>query len=241
MTDSNPSGPHTFPPAPGTIDHSDSARFEGEVDLAAERPATTMHGLRPDGTTKWLVGGLVGGSLLLAGIISLVRGDDDDKEARAPSSEIAAMQRFAAPLDQVMISLELARMEAITAEAVRSMGDAPARRELAHRATPSASPASTSTTASPRNEPTPARTSHPTAVPASSIRDLPVPEAVRADDEEATPPAAEPAEAPPPREPAAEQPSAPAEPPPAADPSAPLPSIGDDDSAEPDDRSSAPS
>src|SRR5689334_15634411 len=111
MSDADPSPGQTqkarpFPSAPGTIDHSDSARFEGEVDMAAERPSTTLHGLRPDGTTKWLVGGLVGGSLLLAAIISMVRGSDDDEATPRNPDVVVLAPQLEAPLVQAMIGLE---------------------------------------------------------------------------------------------------------------------------------------
>src|SRR6185503_6816747 len=105
-------------------------RFEGEVDLAAERPASTVHGLRPDRATRWLVGGLVGGSLLLAAIISVVRGADEPDDAPARNPEVALLApQLEPPLAQAIIALELVRMEAISAHAVRAMLDAPPRRE----------------------------------------------------------------------------------------------------------------
>ncbi|MBC8070532.1 MAG: hypothetical protein IAG13_19530, partial [Deltaproteobacteria bacterium] len=144
MTDPRPNdGPRPFPAAPDSFEESSSARFDAEVDFSSERPASTVHGLRPDGSVKWLVGGLVGGSLLLAGIVTLVRGPDDDDASKPAHSDVAVVDTvLAAPLEQAIIALEPARMEAITAEAVRGMTDKPSRRELARRS------AATPTTAS---------------------------------------------------------------------------------------------
>lgn len=236
MSDADPSPGQTqkarpFPSAPGTIDHSDSARFEGEVDMAAERPSTTLHGLRPDGTTKWLVGGLVGGSLLLAAIVSMVRSSNEDDEAAPRNPDVVLLApQLAAPLTQAIIGLEGVRMDAISAHAVRAMVDAPPHRELARR-TP---PATTTTAVPPREHATPARTTTTTTTsrPATSVRDLPAPQV----------------DAPPPSEPATDvdpPADAPADPPrddaAGAKPPA-LPSVADDDdAAPPDDRSTAPS
>ncbi|HWB80930.1 MAG TPA: hypothetical protein VG755_38470 [Nannocystaceae bacterium] len=236
MSDADPSPGQTqkarpFPTAPGIIDHSDSARFEGEVDLAAERPSTTLHGLRPDGTTKWLVGGLVGGSLLLAAIISMVRGSNDDEPevAQRNPDVVLLAPRLEAPLAQAIIGLEGARMDAISAHAVRAMADAPTRRELARRP-----PTATPTAAPPREHATPARTTTTTSTsrPSTTVRDLPAPQVDAPPPVEPAndidPPADKPAD--PPRDDAA-----------GAKPPA-LPSVSDDDDAAPsDDRSTAPS
>src|SRR5687767_3485914 len=115
MTDPRPNdGPRPFPAAPDSFEESSSARFDAEVDFSSERPASTLHGLRPNGSVKWLVGGLVGGSLLLAGIVTLVRGDDDDddKASKPAHTEVAVVEAvLAAPLEQALIALEPARME----------------------------------------------------------------------------------------------------------------------------------
>lgn len=230
MSDADPSPGQTqkarpYPSAPGTIDHSDSARFEGEVDMAAERPSTTLHGLRPDGTTKWLVGGLVGGSLLLAAIISLVRGSDDDEAAPRNPDVVVLAPRLEAPLVQAIVGLEVVRMDAISAHAVRAMVDAPKRRELARRTPPAAA---TPTAAPPRDHVTPARTTTTTSRSPTSVRDLPAPQVDAPPPSDVDPPAAAPAD--PPRDDAA-----------GAKPPA-LPSVvDDDDAAPPDDRSTAPS
>lgn len=235
-------GPRPFPAAPDSFEESStSARFDAEVDFSSERPASTLHGLRPDGSVKWLVGGLVGGSLLLAGIVTLLRGPDDDEAPKPAHAEVAVVETvLAAPLEQAIIALEPARMQAITAEAVRGMTDKPSRRELARRtaetpstASPVARPAATTpSTSAPRgpaphgSDATPARTVAPTAVP---VRDLPPPPEPDAPREDA--PAGDAADEP------APAPSAPTDDAPAPKPSGDA--AGED--AAPDDRSSAPS
>jgi hypothetical protein len=232
-------GPRPFPAAPDSFEESSSsARFDAEVDFSSERPASTVHGLRPDGSVKWLVGGLVGGSLLLAGIVTLLRGPDDDEASKPARSDVAVVEAvLAAPLEQAIIALEPARMEAITAEAVRGMTDKPIRRELARRPaeTPTTtspavrSPAAAPTTATPRAatpnaDATPARTVAPTAVPVRDLPPPPEPDAPR-EDEPAGDAADEPA------------PSAPADDAPAPKPSSDAPA----EDADAGDRSSAPS
>jgi hypothetical protein len=232
-------GPRPFPAAPDAFDESGSARFDAEIDFSAERPASTMHGPRPTkASVKWLVGGLVGGSLLLAGIISWVRGPDDDPAA-TPSSEVVAVRSvLAAPLEQAIIALESMRMEAITAQTVRAMGDAPPRRELARRVSPTPvtpPPASPSpTAASPGAGATPARTLTPTAVP---VRDLPPPPKLDEPSEEAGAPSDEPPAA----APSGADAPAPSAPHDAAAPSQPRTADDDAPPADPGDRSTAPS
>src|SRR5688500_14641856 len=155
MSEADPKRP--FPSPPESFDRRmDSARFEGgdvdlAVDMASERPSSTLHGLSPDKSTRWLVGGLVGGSLLLAAIVSLVRGDDDDDRASARNPEVVLLApALEAPLGQAIIALELVRMEAISAHAVRAMGDAPTQRELARRA-PVATPSTPAAAGTPRD------------------------------------------------------------------------------------------
>jgi hypothetical protein len=141
MTDPRPNdGPRPFPAAPDSFEESSSSRFDAEVDFSSERPSSTMHGPRPSASVMKLVGGLVGGSLLLAGIVTLIRGDDDDADtqeaavaAKSADVELVAAS-LAAPLEHAIIALEPARMESITASAVRGMTDKPTRRELARRA-----------------------------------------------------------------------------------------------------------
>jgi hypothetical protein len=188
MSEAEESASRPFPSAPGTIDHLESARFEGEVDLAAERPASTIHGLHGDRSTKWLVGGLVGGSLLLAAIISLVRegGDDDDGPARNPDVVMLA-PRLQPSLAQAIIGLEAVRMDAISAHAIRAMGDAKPGHprgagDVARQAPPSTREVATHarTTAKPSGD----RSS-------GSVRELPVPK-VDPPQPPADPPAAAP-------------------------------------------------
>jgi hypothetical protein len=185
------------------IDHSDSARFEGEVDLAAERPASTIHGLHGDRSTKWLVGGLVGGSLLLAAIISLVRDSGDDVEPARNPDVVMLEPRLQPPLAQAIIALEAVRMDAISAHAIRAMGDAKPSRDVARH--PPVAPPST------REVATHARTTAKPSDPHSSgsVRELPVPKV-----DPPQPPADPPADAP--RDDGATH---------------PLPSVSDDDDA----------
>jgi hypothetical protein len=164
----------------------------GAIDVSAERPA---HALSSSRSTRWLVGGLVGGSLLLAGLITLVRGDDD-APASADGVELRAVLRD--PLSATLAALESVRLDAVTVSAVRALGDAPpsppkpTRRPTSDdTATPAATTPKATTSSTDTRAPATARGG---AAPA--IGDLPPPppeEAGRA--EPSSPPPAEPAPA----------------------------------------------
>jgi hypothetical protein len=162
----------------------------GAIDVSAERPA---HALSSSRSTRWLVGGLVGGSLLLAGLITLVRGDDD-APARADGVELRAVLRD--PMSATLAALESVRLDAVTVSAVRALGDAPptppkpTRRPTSDdTATPAATtPKATTSSTDTRAPATPRGNTAP------AIGDLPPPpeEPGRA---EPSPPPAEPAPA----------------------------------------------
>jgi hypothetical protein len=171
----------------------------GAIDVSAERPA---HALSSSRSTRWLVGGLVGGSLLLAGLITLVRGDDD-APARADGVELRAVLRD--PLSATLASLESVRLDAVTVSAVRALGDAPPSPPKATHRSPTrddtATPAATApkATTSSTDPPATPRGSAAPAIGTGAERrgmDLPPPpdeEAGRA--EPSSPPPAEPAPA----------------------------------------------
>lgn len=173
----------------------------GAIDVSAERPA---HGLSNDRGTRWLVGGLVVGSLVLAGLITIIRGDDD-----APSSdggvELRAVLRD--PLSATVAALESVRLDAVTVSAVRALSDAPAQPASTRRSTradDTATPAATTPRATgpsgdaPREEPRNTDAREP-ATPRSSgapaIGDLPPPPPDAAPAEPPSPAPAEPAPA----------------------------------------------
>ncbi|HET6584795.1 MAG TPA: hypothetical protein VFG69_15160 [Nannocystaceae bacterium] len=89
----------------------------GAIDVSAERPS---HGLAPDRSTRWLVLGLVGGSLALAGLITLVRARQDDT---SDGAGVELRASLGDPLRSSMLALESVRLEAIHVSAVRALGD----------------------------------------------------------------------------------------------------------------------
>lgn len=208
-----------------------------EVELSAERPAATMHGLQPNRASRGLAIAAAGGGVL-ALIIALVAGGGGDDEA------VPKLQpQLRSSLDATVAVVEGVRTDAITVAYTRSLAEAP----VARRGKPRGNAAEPST-------PAPVRTTPPTTEPAthastssgathSSSKPHPgsviqsLPAAPAADTPTPEPTAAEPAA--PPAEPAAE---APAEP--AADPKgAPLPGVGDpeDDAPVEDDAPPMPS
>lgn len=183
----------------------------GAIDVSAERPD---HGLATDRSTRWLVGGLVGGSLVLAGIISLFRADDDAPSGR--SGDGVQMQAvFGEPLKASLAAIgQSVRTEAVTTSALRALGETP----VAPVPEPAARRPSTSTA-----EVVPAATTKPAAAssdarggesPSSTtktIDELPPPPPPESGDDGAKPAPA--AEEPAPAEPApTDEPSPPAEP-----------------------------
>jgi hypothetical protein len=179
----------------------------GAIDVSSERPS---HGLAPDRSTRWLVMGLVGGSLVLAGLITLIRGDDDDPSG---GDAIELRASLGDPLRSSMLALEAVRLEAIHVTAVRALGDMPGAPQPTSRkpsrANDGATPAATTPAAS-----TPAsgsRDGHGASTPANDQRvigELPPPPPEEAEPPRGDQPKGDPS---PPAEPA------PAESPPTVD------------------------
>ncbi|MBK6921757.1 MAG: hypothetical protein IPH07_30455 [Deltaproteobacteria bacterium] len=98
-----------------------------EVDLSAERPAATMHGLQPNRASRGLfVAAATGG--LLALVIAMVAGGGDDADA-VPVLE----PQLRASLDSTVAVVEAVRTDAITVAYTRSLAAAPvARRGKPH-------------------------------------------------------------------------------------------------------------
>jgi len=164
----------------------------GAIDVSGERPA---HGLSSDRSTRWLVGGLVGGSLVLAGLITLVRGDDDGPAARGDRIELQAA--LGDPIRASVLALESVRLEAITISTVRALAEGAAEapkstpRRPATRTEDGATPAATTPAAATSGGRSPA-TGRGTAAPTIDQLPPPPPEpaapAAAADDATATPP-----------------------------------------------------
>ena len=161
----------------------------GAIDVSAERPA---HGLSSDRGTRWLVGGLVGGSLLLAGLITVVRGDDDGPAARGDRIELQAA--LGDPIRASVLALESVRLEAITISTVRALADGAAEapkstpRRPVTRTEDGATPAATTPAAATTGGRSPAS---PRGTAAPTIDQLPPPPpepTPTRDDATATPP-----------------------------------------------------
>lgn len=88
------------------------------VDLAGERP--TAHGLRPDRTSRWLGGAMLGTALAVIAIVAAVRSNDDAKDGDAREVPLLEAQ-LAEPLSFAVISLERVRIEWITTEILRTL------------------------------------------------------------------------------------------------------------------------
>ncbi len=178
----------------------------GAIDVSSERPT---HGLSNDRSTRWLVGGLVGGSLVLAGLITILRGDDDVPTG-TDGVELRAVLRD--PLSATVAALESVRLDSVTVSAVRSLGDAkpePPKSAAArstradHSPTPAATtPKATTPSADTRAPATPRGTAAP------AIGDLPPPPPDAAPAEPPSPAPAEPAPAPAESKPAVDAPEA---------------------------------
>lgn len=92
------------------------------VDLADERPSQGAHGLRPDRTSRWLVGAMVGTALAVIAIVTAVRSASDDRGGDEVAREVPLLEaQLAAPLSFAVISLERVRVEWITTEILRTM------------------------------------------------------------------------------------------------------------------------
>lgn len=196
-----------------------------EVDLSAERPAATMHGLQPNRASRGLfIAAAAGG--LLALVIAIVAGGGDDADA-VPVLE----PQLRASLDATVAVVEGVRTDAITVAYTRSLAEAPVARRGKPRAgassttavVPSALPGSTGSTHEPATHASTAsgaaRPGHKPQ-PGNVIQSLPAAPAA----DPPTPAAAEPGAS----GDATPKPAAEPTPDPTPDPApAPLPGVGD--------------
>ncbi|MFO0631371.1 MAG: hypothetical protein U0168_00825 [Nannocystaceae bacterium] len=105
-----------------------------EVDLAAERPIHTLHGLRPDRTSRRIAIAMAVLAVTLVGVFAFA-GEDDDEPAASAGAHDGAVARLEPqlhrPMDAALAQIEAMRAEPITLAANAANHDREGRRRAA--------------------------------------------------------------------------------------------------------------
>jgi hypothetical protein len=171
-------GRNEDPAAPG------NTAVDLAVDLAGERPSTSLHGLRPDRASRWIGGAIVGVLLTTFAIMAAVGGDDDAPVER----EVPLLEpQLEAPLSFAVISLERVRLEWMTTEILRTMDRPIAQASKRAPKTPVHASTGTAPTNASSRKPAPKLSDLPPPVVDAPVE--PKPDAPAADAPPADPPA----------------------------------------------------